>query len=421
MTAGLALLSSSNSASRNLHVRAGRYDAAGGESFPFLITARMNILGAGKGKTVIAGGGDYDHSSFGGSVAFPHKATIVVRSSQPVVIRDVSLEPAGTSDKGIMCVDGNAPQRDPPPDPFPDPNLVVDNVELTGFPRGLEVSNTRATGCSARLTRSTLLDNAHAITALGCGYVATWGGYVALELGTGPDDGNVIARSRDYTAIALWGCVEHLRVVGNEFRENNVGIHIDEYATYTSAELLPRLAHNVFRSHAEAGVLIHNLARVAVLEDNRFEQNVAPPPSARSATGVTIASGGSDGPKILRARRNAFVGNDTAFAFFGPDTVSESFVDFGRPDDPGNNVFRCNASPFSARTGFDVLLGINVANSVTLPFAGNYWDHVPVTRGVGAAANGTDFVLTAPRTFGVDLSGAQLSTELCPEGQPAGP
>jgi hypothetical protein len=152
-----------------------------------------------------------------------HKATVVVRSQEPVAIRDLSLEPGSTSENGIMCLDGNAPQRDPPPNPFPEPNLIVDGVEVNGFGTGLMISNTRSTGCSARITRSTLIANAYAVFALGCGYTAYPGGYAALELGTRPDDGNEIARSRDYTAVGLFGCVEHLRVVGQRISREQPG------------------------------------------------------------------------------------------------------------------------------------------------------------------------------------------------------
>jgi hypothetical protein len=418
ISAGLARLQSSKAVSRTLHVAAGRYDAAAGETFPLMITERMSILGAGKGKTVVHGIGQYDHTPYGGSSATLHDALFVVRSEEPVVIRGLSLERAGDNENGIACLSGNAPQSDPPPDPFPEPSLIIDDVEVTGFYIGVQAANTRNTGCNMRVTRSTLSNNDLAMLALGCNFNRPWGGLVALELGTNPDGGNLITRSTNYAGVAIWGCVERLRVVGNEFRDNNVGLHIDEYTTYVSPRLLPVVTHNRFERQLEAGLMIHSLATVAALEDNRFAENLGPATTNQVSAGVLIGPGMNQttSPKILRARRNTFVGNDIGFLFGGNGLITDAVLDFGRPDDPGGNVFRCNAAPVPSRRGYDVLLGIGVPTGSKLPFAGNYWDHVPPTQAVGETANGTDLVTTNPVDWTVDLSGALLATEACPSG-----
>jgi hypothetical protein len=422
ISAGLLRLQSSKALSRTLHVAAGRYDAASGETFPLLITERMNIIGAGKGKTVVHGIGQYDHTPYGGSSANLHNALFVVRSEEPVLIRGLSLERAGDNESGIACLGGNAPQNDPPPEPFPEPNLIVDDVEVTGFYIGLEASNTRNTGCNARVMRSTLAENELAVLALGCGYARPAGGLVALELGTRPDGGNLIARSTNYTGVAIWGCVERLRVTGNEFRDNNVGLHIDEYTTYLSPKLLPVVTHNLFEGQLEAGLLLHTLATVAALEDNRFVENLAPATTSKVSAGVLLGPGSNmtTSPKILRARRNTFVGNDIGLLFGGNGLITDAVLDFGRPDDPGGNVFRCNGAPVPSRRGYDVLLGIGVPTGTVQPFAGNSWDHVPPTQAVGETANGTDLVIVNPVDWTVDMSGAQLATEACASGV-AGP
>jgi hypothetical protein len=416
--AGLDVLAASSAGARTLHVEAGRYDASSGESFPIVLTEAIEIAGAGKDRTVIQGGGDYDNTEFGGTSAYVVSATIVVRSEERVVIRDLALEPASETRNGVFCTGGNAPQRDPPPDPFPDPSLVVDGVQIENYDMALTGTNTRSTGCNMRVTRSTLRNNEYAVFALGCGYTAVWGPYVALELGTSASDGNLIERNRGYTSVALWGCVEHLRVVGNTFQDSNIGIHIDEYTTYASPELLSVLKNNVFRRHSEAGVVIHNRATVSALEDNRFEANIAPAPATYAAIGVKLGppDGIATSPKILRARRNHFVGNDIGLYFWGTDLVSDAVADFGRADDPGNNVFRCNASPVPARGGMDVGLGINVADGSSLSFAGNSWDHVPVTPVIGGPPNGADLMITTSRSWSVDVSGANLASETCPGG-----
>jgi hypothetical protein len=429
VTAGLSLLMASSAPSRTLRVAAGRYDGALGESFPLVVTKGVRIVGAGAKLTSIRGFGIYDLGPYGVTVTSALPVSLLIRSEERVEINGLALAgtgSVGSSIYGIIAVGGNASQSDPPPTPFPEPSSLLDGVEISGYYVGVLASNTRTSGANLRMVRSSIVHNRIGVLAQGCGFSQPRGPMVALEIGGSTADGNIFTNNDDYVALAVWGCVERLRVIGNEFRDNNLGLHLDEYTSYESPDLLPVLRDNTFASNSEGGVAIHHLGSVALLENNRFEGNVAPPSSTSAAMGVKLGPSGSDAvsPKILRARGNRFIGNDVGLWFWANGVITDGLVDFGRPGDPGNNVFRCNGSPVAQRTGFDVGLDPDLPSGMIVHFAGNEWDHTPPTERIAApeaAPNGADLLKTANKAWTLDVTGSRLATVPCPNGFPPGP
>jgi hypothetical protein len=139
------------------------------------------------------------------------------------------------------------------------------------------------------------------------------------------------------------------------------------------------------------------------------------------ATALALIGNGPFLPAVRRARRNRFFGNDTGVLFGNSTNVNfdvNRTIDFGRPDDLGGNVFQCNSG--SSALGGDVLVGISGTGAI--PFAGNVWDHSPVTTGVeGTAVNGTDINFQEMPSPAIDTTGARTDTSSCPAGRIKGP
>jgi hypothetical protein len=135
-------------------------------------------------------------------------------------------------------------------------------------------------------------------------------------------------------------------------------------------------------------------------------------------------------------RRNVFVGNDVGiWIYLGSGTTD----DFGRSDDPGGNVFRCNSR--SGGYGSDVLYSNSMPNDEgvvghrraqagqdpdggdpdggtprTVYFVGNSWDHVPPRNGELTAADGIELRSDPASPAQFDVSNAALDNTPCPAG-----
>jgi hypothetical protein len=134
--------------------------------------------------------------------------------------------------------------------------------------------------------------------------------------------------------------------------------------------------------------------------------------TTETGTAVHLVGYGSGPPQIAKARRNQFIGNDVALTIADSapmvSIAASPLVDFGNASEPGGNIFRCNSSWYGP---LDVTLG---TGSGTVPFRGNYWDHVPPI----VAGSGPD---QQPRDIGTDgivveTTGATLATVACPSG-----
>ncbi len=244
--------------------------------------------------------------------------------------------------------------------------------------------------------------------AYGCGFDHSMGPRVALQLGDGTEAGrNEIAGS--YAAIASWGCVEHLRIEGNDIT-GKVGIHIDEYTTYADPSLGPVIAGNWIHGGTEAGILLSDLDTITVtLTDNvieRFRGKIGFPP----ATGVT-----SLGARLY-ARGNSITGNDIGVRI-SQDAALKAELDFGTDANPGLNVIRCNSVDSAQQgAGFDLGFEGPYLTDDLVHFAGNTWDHAAPTM-VDASdwPNGTDIARPAAIPA-IHTAGAVSGSGACPAG-----
>jgi hypothetical protein len=101
--------------------------------------------------------------------------------------------------------------------------------------------------------------------------------------------------------------------------------------------------------------------------------------------------------------------------------VTEGFADFGRPEGSGQQRLSLQCFPRARsrrvrRPPWDQR-GQRYDVSVRRQLLGPRPGHARGRR----RCQWTDLVLTTARDWNVDLSGAQLSSEVCPAGHPEGP
>lgn len=409
ITAGLAALAASGASSRALYVAPGTYDVALGEVFPLRASFGVSIIGAGAGVTKIVGGADVSVDPLGGSLQGTYSLTVLSTTTEPVRLTGVTLQPGASTSAavGVLCAAGNAPQVDPPPSPFPEPNLVIDGAVLgPGYPHALLVTNSASSGCNARITGSTLRGPGIGVLAFGCGYGIEQGPTVAVQVGDGSAAGANTIMDGDYAGVALWGCVEHARVLRNEVFGGKVGIHVDEFRTYVSADLLPIVSGNHVHDCTQRGLLLDNPLVRATVDDNVIERVSGP--AGSTARGLAIAAGRA----AIRGRRNRVVGNDVGLWIKG------GTVDFGTPTDPGDNVFSCNSAAQLASTpGYDVGALGSYAPGAVVSLAGNAWDVAPPSPlALASSGDGHELVVESSGVPALDLSGASIATAACPAG-----
>jgi hypothetical protein len=203
--------------------------------------------------------------------------------------------------------------------------------------------------------------------------------------------------------------------------ESPLGVLIDQYAEPdgTADKNSIVINGNNFTRLSRGGVLSYSgTMAIEQLNDNTFT-NISGAIDGNSgvvAPGLRINSADGQFPSIKQARRNRFVGNDAAVFFEDESSVvfgANQPIDFGKPDDPGENVFRCNSA--SGGGGGDLLL---MGASGALPFAGNVWDHFPPTTGThGDTTNGTDIIFFDSPPPVVDIRAGSAGPGNCPNGR----
>jgi len=145
-----------------------------------------------------------------------------------------------------------------------------------------------------------------------------------------------------------------------------------------------------------------------------------PRSAAERAIGVVLDREGDPPPgfpEIRRARGNRIEYTDVGIELRGAATrlgARHPLIDFGRGDDPGDNIVRCNGTERGASVpGYDVHVALDSDGSGALLLAGNLWDHaVPrVVRGTGA--NGTELVVAPGAAPAIVLTAARQSSSAC--------
>jgi len=417
---------------RRIHVRAGQYDDALGETFPIVLRHGHALLGAGANLVTIKGAGSYDHAGEGGPFNGQYQLTLLVGdSTRPTVVSGVTLRGAlvnAVKDyDGLFCDRGNAPASDS----IAGATILDDVVAGPGYDVGVLATASTApvkTGCNLRMTRSTVTGGYWGVVAAGC-LQGTPRVPVSAQIGNA-SVGNSFSGLKsppEYNtgAILFWPCASNSSVRHNTITDSEFGVAIDQRSdiaagvggnTFT-------ISNNTFSDLSIGGVFVFNeLSAIQELSDNTFTNISASLGDGVVSMGIGLALGGNGAflPPV-KARRNRFVGNDAGITVGGSRNVNfdvDRTIDFGRPDDPGSNVFRCNST--SIGVAGDIL--IDVSGTGAIQFAGNVWDHSPVTTGVEATAvNGTDIILQETPNPAIDTTNGTVDTSSCPAGRIKGP
>src|SRR5262249_10904159 len=161
--------------------------------------------------------------------------------------------------------------------------------------------------------------------------------------------------------------------------ENGLDI-VNHDKPYTHVEIERTSFHDL----RIAGIGIGRAARIDRLVDDDFANITGGPAAmiANRAMGIVIDGGNEPHayPQVALARGNSCIDNDVAVELRGQFPVT-GVVDFGRADDPGKNVLRCNATSDGSNIGgHDLVLRTTIAPSAHVSFAGDVWDHAPPSR-----------------------------------------
>jgi hypothetical protein len=410
-----------------VHVAAGTYDKAHGEHFPFVLRGAVELAGAGRDVTHVIGLGPWDPH---GSVIWGETAqTTVVAGDEHATIRISGMSMASGAASidvggyGVVCDRGplGSVAREEHATAAPPANVVLANVELgpTYDTAALSGGTDGGTGCSM-LVDHAFIHHAHiGVWVVGCGAVPlkVWAPATALDV----EHTQFLAIERPFDrsgqAISAWDCTRWVTLHDDDLGQGEAGIDVVNHdKPYTHVEIERTSFHDL---HV-AGIAIGRAARIDRLVDDDFVNITGGPAAmiANRAVGVIIDGGNEPHayPQIALARRNAFTDDDVAVEMRGQFPVT-GVVDFGRADDPGKNMLRCNATADGSNVaGHDVVLRTTIAPSAHVSFDGDVWDHSPPSRGT---ANGAD--LDAPANALIDLRDARGAKTSCSSRVPGPP
>ena len=408
-----------------IQVAAGTYDALLGEQFPLMLRGGVTLQGAGADATIVQGLGAYTPPNFAGDQYCSFSTALVVGDDTAVTtiaslgIRSGSVTPARCT-WGVYCARGNAALADAAATAA---NTIVDHVAFSGTEFGAVAGHdsTAPSGCNMRVASSQFRDALNGIWAFGYS--------PALPVSLDVEDSSFTRMASDGDpgrgfGVSVWDNASHVTILRSSFTNENSGVALTQgYQTTAQGYNQIVLDGNTFASLSDYGIYLGWSAQIASLEDNSFT-SVSGAAIDGGAPGVALYlfdHGDPAGyyPRVLKARRNTFVGNDIGIEL-DANTANASALpsDFGTASDPGNNEFRCNSAPAgSGRVGYDVGLSPGVAGvSGVLSFAGNAWDVTPPIQGApGGAKNGVD--VETPSAGDVNVSAARVSAIACPPGR----
>jgi hypothetical protein len=305
----------------------------------------------------------------------------------------------------------------------------LDGVSIEGYGVSIGVFSSalpEASGCNLKLVSSRIARAWAGIWSSGCdGFPAQTP--MAVEIGDAtPTHGNTFTsayRSGQGVGVSLGGCVRG-SFRNNVFTNSDAGIILVQSGVAKNSFVV---TNNTFMNLNNYGIAVAGAgALVTELANNSFSSISAIKASLGFPGVGLVLDSETDvtAPRVVKARKNRFFGNDAGVSVRGASALLNYPVsDFGTAEDPGSNVFSCNGLPNnvpSPFTGGDVLISSDAAAGVTLPFSGNQWDHDPPTPGPMSSMrpNGTDVLLFSPNVPPtVDTSHAGVSLDPCPDGQ----
>jgi hypothetical protein len=467
--AAIAAAAKSTAATKKIHVAAGTYSAATGESFPIELRGGTWLVGAGQNSSVVIGTGPVSQAAQPRNVVGPfssslsaHATLLVGDSTESTVVTGFSLLPGTSATAGteaIHCDRGNAPSRVSDGGSYPTPNVTIGNVAIDGFEISIRVtwSSSPVSGCNALITGSDLASGRYGVVADG---ESDENGnpqqFVSVALGDGtPDGGNNLRNfAVDDPSSPVWlagagfaiaDAVLPAPVLGNHFFQDStgtgqVGIYLQQQVPVANPSF--DVENNDFGPLWNTGIQ-NGGGVIGELKGNVFHE-ISMPPTIDAFLASALSSGwdGIAYTAVIHARNNTFFGNDIGVRIGGirPGFQDEGALrdDFGTATDPGLNTFRCNGSTPSQQQaqigpGGDVFIfSASVPPYPIIPFIGNTWDHAPASVFENHhvdGPNGMDVCLTGSTGADGGYVGATVDTSYpsatqtpaCPDGRLPGP
>jgi len=381
-----------NAERKVIHAGAGVYDRAHGERFPLELRGEVALLGAGIDRTTISGVGAWDGKAPGGTLGGTWQASIVTGdTTQPIEIARLSITsglPRVERDvTGIACTRGSANAA----------NTRVHDVAIgpsysTAIIAGTE-ERPADTACNLDVDRARIHDSALGIWQVGCGNGT---GQIPVGLAVHRSTFEAIHDPNHAgTGISVWDCPRSLLVEESSFTDSDAGISMIRHFPVTSLGKVT-VRNNVFQGLGWHGISMF-LAVQAELRGNYFAYIAGTGENVGRAPAVALTSDGLNGPSVVM-RGNQFSQNDLGIDITGsvPEAAAVVQLDAGRTDDPGKNLFFCNAAPKqSERAGGDLAIRGKLAGNAKLELAGNTWDHAPPTTAT-RPKNGLDILSETP-------------------------
>lgn len=401
---------------RVLHVAAGRYDAQHGEQFPLIVRRATEVRGAGADVTVIAGIGYFDSRPDGLAASrFPQRATLVVGDDdESVVLSGISVNSGQqdimTGSIGIFCTRGNLHAFEGPE--VPQPNTRLEHLAIgAGYETGLLVTGgtlPRVSGCNLSVTGGFFHDSNVGVWQVGCGahdmaaptaLAVEKSSFRAMRSTTGP--------SSDATGVGIkiWDCAKSVRIVDNLFSDSDGGMWIARHqflqpsASRDPQEPPVRIERNEFVTLSRYGIYLERAVYVELL------QNLI----GGSPVGISINSTPEEPPQIY-ARRNIIDLNTIAIE--ARQLPEGTVIDFGRSDDPGHNMFKCNALK-EGTSNATVRIETQATPGIGLQFVGNKWDRIPPRVRRTLRLNERAEVLFATDYVPIDVGKAVWNNGIC--------
>jgi hypothetical protein len=441
----LALAAASHAPNKVVHVAAGLYRSPA-ESFPIKLRGGVTLEGAGAGVTILQGAGRAPSAPAGRMV------TVEIGDAARNRVANVTLRPPasvispndGVGYVGLQCDGGNLASLTAASDPAqaPLPNSLVDHVQIgPRYEVGVVVDNIGLEalgGCNLSLTSSVVTGNVLGLFSNGCGpsYLGN-----ALMLGDGSAAGAVRFEGASNQAscadsasgltcedrgagVLAQDCAYVVRVLGDEFSDDDYGVRLGHHDLITPSPTLITVENSTFSQLHHAGVALdpEGSPSTSTVILDRLVGNHIDSVSASMWIDYAVGVGITGAGVIKQARDNVITNNDVGVWLVGAALAADgltdrSVLDFGRADDPGNNVIACNAAVAGHYALGDVLL--SVGGPATLSLAGNIWDHAPPSRSadVNAGPNGSDILTTAAVPPPIDTSGARLFSGACAAGR----
>jgi hypothetical protein len=382
-------------------VAKGTYDRDHGETLPIVVRGGVWLEGQGSGQSIIIGAAY--HTTPRPMLGNGLYLTMVVGDAGKLnQISGFTLQ-AGPwtfldDPNGILCDRGNGVPADAALAPVPN-TLLSDLVLSSDFGDGvIATSDAPYGGCNLRVTRSQILAKGVGIWADGCEpVVPSAASPVSIEVGDGTTTGGNTFQYQSPTSgrsVAIDSCVTRASIRNNTFSGMWKGIVINQPLRSPPIANHLIIDDNKFDRLTSAGLSLQGgLAVVEELKGNVFSQVSTLSAMGTGAAGVSLIGLDEDGfTRVVTARQNSFADNDVGLMIASSFSYKPSFpsTDFGRADDPGLNVFRCNSRP-SPAVGGDVMVDLTPTGDVTFSLDGNSWDHVvPTQAALGSQPNGTD-------------------------------